>query len=197
MHIVSINTARVAPLFVNESGNAQTVMTGIRKQPLRDGVMINRLGLAGDEQADLTVHGGLDKAVYAYPAEHYSFWQQERERALKQTASLAMGALGENLTTQGLLETALWVGDRLQIEGVLLEVTEPRAPCYKFAACMGYKQAVKHMLQSGFTGVYLRVIQTGVINAGDVIQLIPGIREVSIAQINGQRLRGRQRDLFQ
>ena len=107
MHIVSINTARVAPLFVNESGNAQTVMTGIRKQPLNNGVMINRLGLAGDEQADLTVHGGLDKAVYAYPAEHYSFWQQERERALKQIAPLAMGALGENLTTQGLLDTNL------------------------------------------------------------------------------------------
>ena len=197
MHIVSINTARVAPLFVNESGNAQTVMTGIRKQPLNNGVMINRLGLAGDEQADLTVHGGLDKAVYAYPAEHYSFWQQERERALKQIAALARGALGENLPTQGLLETALWVGDRLQIGMVILEVTEPRAPCYKFAACMGYKNAVKQMLQSGFTGVYLRVIQTGTINPGDFIQLIPGMREVSIAQINGQRLRGRQRDLFQ
>lgn len=196
MHIVSINTARVAPLFINESGNAQTVMTGSRKQPVSDGVMINRLGLSGDEQADLTVHGGLDKAVYAYPLEHYAFWQQERERLLKQSAPLSMGAIGENLTTTGLMETALWVGDRLQIGVVLLEVTEPRAPCYKFAACMGYKNAVKHMLQSGHTGVYLRVIETGVINTGQSMQLIPGIREVSIAQINAQRLRGRQRDLF-
>lgn len=199
MHLVSINTARVTPLFVNgSSGGPQTVMTGSRKQPVNDGdgVKINRLGLAGDEQADLTVHGGLDKAVYAYPIEHYSFWQQEGERIFKQIKPLAMGALGENLTTQGLLETALWVGDRLQIGEVLLEVTEPRAPCYKFAACMGYKSAVKQMLQSGFTGVYLRVIETGVISARQAIQLIPGVREVSIAQINGQRLRGRQRDLF-
>ena len=196
MHIVRINIGRVAPLFIKESGDPQTVMTGMRKQAIGQSVMVRRLGLEGDEQADLSVHGGLDKAVYAYPVEHYAFWQRERERALKQNQPLEMGALGENLTTIGLMESALWVGDQLEIGEVLLEVTEPRAPCYKFAAALGYKHAVKHMLQSGFTGVYLRVKKTGVITTGDHIKLIPGVREVSIEKINDQRLRGRQHDLF-
>ena len=104
--------------------------------------------------------------------------------------------MGENLTTQGLLETALWVGDRLQIGSVILEVTEPRAPCYKFGARMGFAHAVRHMLQAGYTGVYLKVIQTGELEAGMPMQLLPGLREVAIVQINDQRRKGRQRDLF-
>ena len=196
MHLESINIGRVAPLFVNESGNAQSVMTGIRKEPINGSVMVNRLGIAGDEQADRSVHGGLDKAIYAYPQEHYAFWSQERERVLKKNLPLPPGAMGENLTTLGLMESALWVGDRLQIGEVLLEVTEPRAPCFKFSARMGYVQAVKHMLQAGCSGVYLKVIQTGSLQAGLPISLIAGPREVSIAQINDQRRRGRQRDLF-
>jgi MOSC domain-containing protein YiiM len=104
--------------------------------------------------------------------------------------------MGENLTTEGLLETELWVGDRLEIGELVLEVTEPRAPCYKFAARMGYPQAIRHMLQSGFTGVYLKVITPADITAGQSIHVLPGSREVSISSINGQRLRGRQRDLF-
>lgn len=171
-------------------------MTAIRKQPIETSVAVKRLGLAGDEQADLSVHGGLDKAVYAYPQEHYPYWIAQRLKALKQDLPLPPGAMGENLTTQGLLETALWVGDRLQIGDCLLEVTEPRAPCFKFAALMGFPHALKHMLQTGFTGVYLKVIETGQIEAGQSISLLPGPREVSIAQINDQRLRGRQRDLF-
>jgi MOSC domain-containing protein YiiM len=196
MHIASINIARVGPLFINESGNTQSVMSGIRKQPVEGIVMVNRLGIAGDEQADLSVHGGIDKAVYAYPAEHYAFWISARERVLKQTLPLPPGSMGENLTTQGLLETALWIGDRLQLGSVLLEVTEPRAPCYKFGARMGFAQAVKQMLQAGCSGVYLKVIETGTLQAGMPMTLIPGEREVSIAQINDQRRRGRQRDLF-
>lgn len=196
MHLESINIGRVAPLFVNAPGNAQTVMTGIRKEAVSGSVQVTRLGIAGDEQADLSVHGGLDKAIYAYPQEHYAFWVQQRERVLKQNLPLTPGAMGENLTTTGLLETALWVGDRLQIGGVLLEVTEPRAPCYKFGARMGYAQAVRQMLQAGCSGVYLKVIQTGSLQAGMAITLLPGQREVSIAQINDQRRRGRQRDLF-
>ena len=171
-------------------------MTAIRKQPIETSVAVKRLGLAGDEQADLSVHGGLDKAVYAYPQEHYLYWLAQRLKALKQDSPLLPGAMGENLTTQGLLETALWVGDRLQIGDCLLEVTEPRAPCFKFAALMGFPHALKHMLQTGFTGVYLKVIETGQIEAGQSISLLPGPREVSIAQINAQRLKGRQRDLF-
>lgn len=196
MHLESINIGRVAPLFVNESGNAQSVMTGIRKDAVSGTVQVKRLGIAGDEQADLSVHGGLDKAVYAYPQEHYAFWSRERERALKKNLPLLPGAMGENLTTVGLLESAMWVGDRLQIGDVLFEVTEPRAPCFKFNARMGYAHAVKHMLQAGCSGVYLKVVETGSLQAGLKIHLIPGPREVSIAQINDQRRKGRQRDLF-
>lgn len=196
MHIVSINRGKVAPLFVTESGSTQSVVSGIRKQAVDGLVQIGRLGIEGDEQADLTVHGGIDKAVYLYPQEHYAFWEKTLIDVLKRPAQLAPGAMGENFTTTGILENELWVGDRLTIAEVVLEVTEPRAPCYKFAARMGFRHAVKHMLQSGFTGVYLKVIQQGSVQAGAVITLHPGVREVKIADINGRRLKGRQRDLF-
>jgi MOSC domain-containing protein YiiM len=195
-HILSINTGTVQPLFVNTEANAQSVMSAIRKVPLSGRVTVNRLGIAGDERADMSVHGGLDKAVYLYPLEHYAFWVASRERVLRRQESLPFGAMGENLTTEGLLESELWVGDSLEIGELLLEVTEPRAPCFKFAARMGYPQAIKHMLQSGFTGVYLKVITPAEITAGEIIRVLPGPREVSIADINRQRLKGRQRDLF-
>jgi len=195
-HILSINTGIVQPLFVNSEANSQSVMSAIRKAPLSGRVMVNRLGIAGDERADMSVHGGLDKAVYLYPHEHYAFWVAARERVLHQQEPLSFGAMGENLTTEGLLETALWIGDSLEIGELLLEVTEPRAPCFKFAALMGYPQAIKHMLQSGFTGVYLKVITPAEITTRQTIRVLPGPREVSIADINRQRLKGRQRDLF-
>jgi MOSC domain-containing protein YiiM len=196
MLLLAINIGLVAPLFVNESGNKQSVITGIRKQAIQGSIVVNKLGLAGDEQADLTVHGGLDKALYAYPYEHYAFWYQERVRMLKQESVLETGLVGENLTTQGLFERDLWVGDQLRLGSVVLEVTEPRAPCFKFSALMGYSKAAKHMLQSGYTGVYLKVVETGEIQAEQPITLIPGVREMSIAEINDRRLKGRQRDLF-
>jgi MOSC domain-containing protein YiiM len=196
MLLLAINIGLVAPLFVNESGNKQSVITGIRKQAIQGSIVVNKLGLAGDEQADLTVHGGLDKALYAYPYEHYEFWYQERVRMLKQESVLETGLVGENLTTQGLLERDLWVGDQLRLGSVVLEVTEPRAPCFKFSARMGYAKAAKHMLQSGYTGVYLKVVETGEIQAEQPITLIPGVREMSIAEINDRRLKGRQRALF-
>ncbi len=194
--LVSINVGKVAPLFVTEGQTTHRIVSGIRKQSLEGVAQVELLGIAGDEQADLSVHGGLDKAVYLYPHEHYAFWNQARERLLKQTSELLPGAMGENLTTTGVLETDLWVGDHLQIGEVILEVTEPRSPCYKFGARMGYAQALKQMLQSGYTGVYLKVMQTGVLHVGDAMTVLPGRRELSIAQINDRRLRGRQRDLF-
>ncbi len=196
MKLLSVNRAIVSPLFVGSEGQRQAVMSAIRKQPVEGAVEVRPLGLAGDEQADLSVHGGLDKAVYLYPHEHYAFWQAQLERVRKQPVSLAAGSIGENLTTEGLLETALWVGDRLRIGSVLLEVTEPRQPCFKFAAVMGYSAAVRHMLQSGRSGVYLKVIEPGMLAAGDAIEPLPGRREVSIASINDRRLKGRQRELF-
>ncbi len=196
MKIISVNIGIVAPLFVKADANSQTVRSAIRKQAVTGKVAVRPLGLQGDEQADLSVHGGLDKAVYAYPGEHYAFWQAEAERVFKQPVTLAHGSMGENLTTEGLLEQDLWVGDRLQAGQLLLEVTEPRQPCFKFAARMGYAHAVKQMLQSGYSGVYLKVVQTADVEAGMPLQLIPGKREVSLASINERRLKGRQRDLF-
>ena len=196
MKIISVNVGIVAPLFVKAEGNSQTVRSAIRKQAVTGKVAVRPLGLTGDEQADLSVHGGLDKAVYAYPGEHYAFWQAEAERVFKQPVTLAPGALGENLTTEGLFERELWVGDRLQAGDLLLEVTEPRQPCFKFGARMGYAHALKQMLQSGYSGVYLKVVQPADVEAGMTLQLIPGAREVSIASINERRLKGRQRDLF-
>lgn len=195
-HILSINTGIVQPLFVTTEATAQSVMSAIRKAPLSGRVTVNRLGITGDERADMSVHGGLDKAVYLYPREHYAFWVTARERVLHRQESLSYGFIGENLTTEGLLETELWVGDRLEIGELVLEVTEPRAPCFKFAARIGYPQAIKHMLQSGLTGVYLKVITPADITVGQTICIKPGQREVSIADINRQRLKGRQRDLF-
>lgn len=195
-HILSINTGIVQPLFVTTEATAQSVMSAIRKAPLSGRVTVNRLGITGDERADMSVHGGLDKAVYLYPREHYAFWVTARERVLHRQESLSYGFIGENLTTEGLLETELWVGDRLEIGELVLEVTEPRAPCFKFAARIGYPQAIKHMLQSGHTGVYLKVITPADITVGQTICIKPGQREVSIADINRQRLKGRQRDLF-
>ncbi len=196
MKLVSVNRAPVAPLFVGSQGQRQLVMSAIRKQPVEGSVDVRPLGLAGDEQADLSVHGGLDKALYLYPREHHAFWEERLASLRRQPVTLAAGSFGENLTTEGLLESTLWVGDRLRIGSVLLEVTEPRQPCFKFAAVIGYAAAPKHMLQSGYSGVYLKVVEPGSLQAGDAIELLPGRRDVSIASINDRRLKGRQRDLF-
>ena len=117
------------------------------------------LGLLGDEQADPSVHGGLDKAVYAYPTEHYPFWIEERTKhaSLGFSSDLAWGAMGENLSVQGLLESQIWLGDLLQFEHCTLRVTQPREPCFKFNAAMGFNTAVKRMAETGFCGFYLAV----------------------------------------
>lgn len=196
MKIVSVNLAPVGRLQVEQHGTLHRIASAINKMPVPGKVDVGRLGLAGDEQADLTVHGGLDKAVYAYPIEHYGFWEQQRTLALKRSAPLPPGSMGENLTLEGLLEQDLWVGDQLAIGSVVLLVTEPRRPCFKFAAKMGFSHAVKMMVQSGFTGFYLRVLQTGALQSGDMVRLTPGPRLVTLAQINRQRYQGRQRDLF-
>lgn len=197
MKILSVHAGKVAPLFVGAQGHAQSVMSAIRKQALEGAVQVRPLGIVGDEQADLSVHGGLDKAVYLYPGEHHGFWAEQMRHALRREVTPEAGLFGENLCSEGLLENALWVGDRLRIGGVLFEVTEPRQPCFKFGARMGYAHAVKQMLQSGRSGVYLKVIEPGQLQAGDAIELIAGRREMSIASINDRRLKGRQRELFE
>jgi MOSC domain-containing protein YiiM len=196
MQLLSVNRAAVGNLFIQQSNELHRIATGIHKMPVSGAVQVKKLGLDGDEQADLSVHGGLDKAVYAYPSEHYAFWAAQRLAVFKREEPLPPGSMGENLTLQGVLESDVWIGDRLQVGDAILEVTEPRQPCYKFNAKMGFSHAVKLMVQSGFTGFYLRVVRIGVIEAGQPVVLLPGVRDVSIAQLNAQRRRGRQRDLF-
>ena len=187
MHLHSLNTGRVQTLLIEGKAHA----SGIRKTASEGRVAVAPLGLAGDEQADLSVHGGLSKALYAYPQEHYAFWQTVRAQA--QVAAwhetLAPGALGENLTLQGLLERDVWVGDLLRFPDCELAVSEPRQPCFKFNAVMGFNQAAKLMSQSGWCGFYLAVLKPGSLQAGEAFELVPGPREVNIAELFRARMR--------
>jgi MOSC domain-containing protein YiiM len=123
------------------------------------------LGLEGDEQADLSVHGGVDKAVYAYPSEHYPFWRSELS-----DVELASGAFGENLTTGGLVESELCIGDRLRIGTAEFRVTQPRVPCFKLGIRLGRPDVVKRFLHSGRSGFYLSVLREGTISPDDEIE---------------------------
>jgi len=190
MKVLQVCTGRAQTLRVA----GREVLSAISKAPVAGPVAVGPLGLEGDEQADLTVHGGLAKAVYAYPSEHLAFWQTVRAQA--QVApwgqALPAGALGENLLLQGLLERDLWVGDRLVIgsqgRGCVLAVSEPRLPCFKFGAAMGFAQAVKLMAQSGYCGSYLAVLEPGTVQVGDAIELQPGPRDVGIAELFRSRV---------
>ena len=180
MHVSHINTGSARPLFIE----GRRFLTAIGKRPVAGQVSVGRMGLAGDEQADPSVHGGLNKAVYAYPQEHMAFWQAQRQQhgvSLFDEA-LPPGFMGENLSLNGLLETEAWVGDRLHFPHCVLRVTEPRQPCFKFNAVMGFNQASKVMAQSGFCGFYLAVDEPGTLETGDVFTLEPGSRGLGIAQ---------------
>jgi MOSC domain-containing protein YiiM len=181
MIVINVNMARAAALVIN----GRSVPTAIGKQPVAGPVEVLPLGLVGDEQADLTVHGGLSKAVYAYAADHYAFWQRVRAQARVSPwdEALPPGAMGENLTVEGLDETRLWIGDRLVLPGCTLAVSEPRMPCFKFNAAMGFAQAGKMMAQSGYCGTYLLVIEPGSVQAGDAARLEPGPREVNLGEL--------------
>ena len=178
LHHVNVGTAR--PLRIGE----RRILTAIGKAPVADPVRVGRMGLDGDEQADPSVHGGLDKAVYAYPAVHYAFWQaQRRERGVSLFDEvLPPGFMGENLTVEGLLEHEVFVGDRLHFPDCVLRVTAPREPCYKFNAVMGFAQAGRAMALAGHCGYYLAVDEPGTIAAGQTAWLQPGQRGLSIAQ---------------
>lgn len=169
-----------------------TVKSAILKRPVDGAVGVRLMGLQGDEQADLSVHGGVSKAVYAYPHERYAFWQTVRAQAGAAAwgETLAPGSLGENLTLQGLVETELFVGDQLRLPNCLLAVSEPRFPCFKLNAALGFKHAVKMMSQSGYCGSYLVVLEAGTVAAGDPVQLLPGPREVNIRELFLARSRG-------
>lgn len=142
------------------------ISTGIYKKPIHGPVMVRKTNIDGDGQADLTVHGGPDKAVYAFPSEHYAFY---RERFGQD--HFEYGHFGENLTTQGMMECTVHIGDQFRIGEAIFEVSQPRSPCSKFAMKMGAPDAVKTMLDSGKTGYYFRVIKEGMIENGDVTPL--------------------------
>ena len=163
----------------------RTLRSAIRKQPVEGPVMVGPLGLAGDEQNDLSVHGGLSKAVYALPGHHLAWWSAWRSQAGVSLFDEAIlpGQLGENLSLDGMDEQDVFIGDRLHFEGgVVLRVTEPRQPCAKFNAVMGDAQAGKAMVQSGRCGFYLAVDTSGTLEAGESFHLMPGARQTSIAQ---------------
>jgi len=202
MKLISINTGKVASLFTNQHPDHAVVMSGIKKSSISNidqanPVDINLLGVLSDEQADLTVHGGIEKAIYVYPHEHYPFWNALLSRELKKPMDLQPGAMGENFTITGLLEENVYVGDTLQIGDLEFVVTKLREPCFKFNARMGYKGAAKAMLQSGHCGWYMRVITPGTLIAGSQISHRPEKQETAIAdQVRSIAKRDMQRDLW-
>jgi MOSC domain-containing protein YiiM len=202
MRLLSISTGKVLPLFASHHPNYSTVASAIEKKSISNLVSpapieITRLGVVGDEQADPSVHGGIEKAIYVYPMEHYVFWNELLSRETKKPVNLPLGALGENFTIEGLLENEIFVGDQMRIGTLEFTVVKLREPCFKFNAKMKYKGAAKAMLQSGFSGWYLRVNQTGALAAGAEITVLPGQRLTSIADQNQALFnRGNQKDLW-
>jgi MOSC domain-containing protein YiiM len=185
--VLSINLAAARPMSIG----GRTVMTAIGKRPVEGPVAVRPLGLEGDEQADLSVHGGLAKAVYAYPVEHYPFWRTVRAQArvAEWDADLPPGALGENLTLEGVLEREAFVGDVLRFADCELAVSEPRFPCFKFNAVMGFPHAAKLMQQNGWCGFYLAVRTPGTLRAGESFEWVPGPRDVGISELFRAKVR--------
>lgn len=185
--VLSVNISAARPLATK----GRTVMSGIGKRAAQGRVEVKPLGLAGDEQADPSVHGGIAKAVYAYPSEHYGFWQTVRSQARVSlwNDALPQGFMGENLTIDGLTEDRAWIGDLLRFPHCVLAVSEPRFPCFKFEAVMGFAQAAKLMVQSGYCGFYLSVRESGSIAAGERYELVPGPREVGVRELFQARMR--------
>ena len=185
-HLLSVQIGSARRIKIGE----RSILTAYGKQAVTDAVPVMPLGLLGDEQADLSIHGGLEKAVYAYPSEHYLYWQAaRREAGLGEIDDrLPNGSLGENLTLQGLLETDVWAGDVLQFPDCALRVTLPREPCYKFNATMGFSHASRLMAHTGFCGFYLAVQTPGTLRSGDTLQVIAGRRGLSIPAMFGAKL---------
>lgn len=161
MKIISLNVG----LPREVSGKGKTVATGIFKQPVTGRLMMRRLNLDGDRQADLKVHGGAEKAVCLYPAEHYEWWRGELPEV-----DFTPGIFGENLTVSGLREDEVNIGDRFRIGQAEVMVTQPRLPCYKLGLRFGRDDLIKRFLESGRTGFYLAVLREGEVGAGDQVE---------------------------
>lgn len=161
MHLVSVNVG--LPREIDWRG--RTVRTSIWKSPVAGRVRVASLNLEGDQQSDLSVHGGAEKAVYAYPSEHYEYWRAELPGT-----DLAWGAFGENFTTDGLLEPSVGIGDRIRAGSAEFVVTQPRMPCFKLGIRFGRDDMVKRFLRSGRSGFYLAVLREGDVASADRIE---------------------------
>jgi MOSC domain-containing protein YiiM len=178
MKIISVNVGLPRLVLRND----EPVSTGIFKEPVAGRVMMRTLNLDGDRQADLSVHGGPEKAVYVYPSEHYEFWKQELPGM-----ELPWGMFGENLTTTGLFETEVNIGDKFRVGTAEVMVTQPRMPCYKLGIRFGRADIIKRFLISERSGFYLSVLKEGEVGAGDEFELLQknasGIRVVDVTRL--------------
>ena len=174
--VISCNIARPATF----EHNGRQVHTGIFKEPVDGPVFLDTLGVRGDLIADLRVHGGPKKAVYAYPSEHYPFWAAKLGRP-----SLPWGTLGENLTTVGIDENSVHIGDRFRIGKALVEATKPRLPCFKLAFKLGTNDALRWMREEGVFGIYFAVIEVGEVQPGDSIECVLSNDESSTIRSKG------------
>ena len=163
MKILSVNVGLPKRVLFN----GQIITTAIFKDPVKGPIILRKLNLDGDKQADLTVHGGMDKAVYSYPAEHYDYWHEQFPNM-----DLVWGMFGENLTTEGLLEDAVNVGDQFQIGSAKLIATQPRMPCYKLGVRFGRMDVIRRFMASGRPGIYFKVLKEGEVETGDKIKII-------------------------
>lgn len=190
MKVISLNVGK--PRLMVYKG--ATINTGIFKKPVSGRIKLRALNLDGNQQADLSVHGGPYKAVYAYPSKHYGFWRQELPRM-----DLPWGAFGENLTTEGLNEDDLHVGDRFRIGTATIMVRQPRMPCYKLAAKFRRDDMIERFLVSGRSGFYFSVEEEGEVGVGDSLEPIARNHEgITIAEMNRLFLREKyNRDLLQ
>jgi MOSC domain-containing protein YiiM len=174
--LISLNVAR--PRLALYKG--ATINTGIFKKPVSGRVALRTLNLDGDRQADLAVHGGTYKAVYAYPSEHYDYWRGELPEV-----DLPWGMFGENFTTEGLAEGDLHVGDRFRIGSAVVMVRQPRTPCYKLASKFQRDDIIERFLRSGRSGFYFSVEEEGEVGAGDSFELIsPNQDGITINEMN-------------
>jgi MOSC domain-containing protein YiiM len=184
MRVLSVNVG--LPREVKWRG--KPVTTGIYKEPVAGPVRIRTLNLDGDRQADLRVHGGRDKAVYAYPSEFYELWSRERPEL-----AFGPGMFGENLTTEGLLDSDVSIGDRFRVGTAELVVTQPRLPCFKLGIKMGRDEFVTEFLKRGLYGFYLGIVREGEVEAGDsIVELVRDPRGFRVTEI--ARLYARDRD---
>lgn len=178
MKIISVNVG--LPRLVLRNG--EPVSTGIFKEPVAGRVMLRTLNLDGDRQADLTVHGGPEKAVYVYPSEHYDFWRRELP-----DVDLPWGMFGENFTTTGFVETEINIGDKFRVGTAEVMVTQPRMPCYKLGIRFGRTDIIKRFLVSERTGFYFSVLKEGEVAAGDEFELmmknVSGVRVMDVTRL--------------